>query len=146
MSIRNDPDLNLQFAQRFKEERSRLGLSQRELSRLTSIDRLLIGRYELGKTLPGTEVLIKLNTSGVDVAFLITGKRSVLDREPDLFNRSYQEVKRQVAESGESLTSKEHSVRAWTLFNALNSAESELTALQRLRSFVPAYPKYTEEH
>lgn len=132
MSINDEPGLNLQFAQRFKEERSRLGLSQRELARLTSIDRLLIGRYELGKTLPGTEVLIKLNGSGIDVAFLITGKKTVLDREPDLFNRAYQEVKRQVSESGEDLSSKEHSVRAWTLFNAFNSSESELTPLLRV--------------
>jgi transcriptional regulator with XRE-family HTH domain len=127
MSINDEPDLNLQFAQRFKEERGRLGLSQRELARYTSIDRLLIGRYELGKTLPGTEVLVKLNGSGMDVAFLITGKKTVLDREPDLFNRAYQEVKRQVSESGEDLSSKEHSVRAWTLFNAFNSPESGLT-------------------
>jgi transcriptional regulator with XRE-family HTH domain len=126
MSISDEPDLNLQFAQRFKEERSRLGLTQRELARHTSIDRLLIGRYELGKTLPGTEVLIKLNGGGMDVAFLITGKKTVLDREPDLFNRTYQEVKRQAKDSGEVLSSKEHLVRAWTLFNALNSVDSKL--------------------
>ncbi len=131
MSVKNDPDLSLKFAQRFREERSRLGLSQRELSRLTSIDRLLIGRYELGKTLPGTEVLIKLNQSGIDVAFLITGKKTVLDPEPDLFNRAFQEVKRQIKESGEILSSKDHSLRAWTIFNALNSADSELSYLLR---------------
>lgn len=128
MSIRNEQDVNLQFAQRFKEERSRLGLSQRELARLTSIDRLLIGRYELGKTLPGTEVLIKLNGSGMDVAFLITGKKTVLDREPDLFNRAYLEVKRQVKDSGEILSSKEHLSRAWAVFHALNSVDSELSS------------------
>ena len=128
MSINKEPDLNLEFAQRFKEERSRLGLSQRELARHASIDRLLIVRYELGKTLPGTEVLMKLNGSGIDVAFLVTGKKTVLDREPDLFNRAYQEVKRQVKESGEGVSSKELLSRAWAVFNALNSADSKLAS------------------
>lgn len=127
-----DQNLNKIFAKRLKEERDRLGLSQTQLAIETGISRLLISRYELAKTLPGTEVLLKMNERGVDVSFLITGKRSLLDREPELFNRAHQEVKRQVKDSGEVLTSKEHSVRAWTIFSALNSSESELTPLLRL--------------
>jgi transcriptional regulator with XRE-family HTH domain len=121
-----DENLNIVFAKRLKEERDRLGLSQTQLAIETGISRLLISRYELAKTLPGTEVLLKMNERGVDVAFLITGNRSVLDHEPALFNRAHQEVKRQVKDSGEVLTSKEHSVRTWTLFNAINSADSKL--------------------
>lgn len=125
-------NLNTVFARRLKEERDRLGLSQTQLANEAGISRLLISRYELAKTLPGTEVLLKMNDRGIDVAFLITGNRSVLDREPELFNRAHEEVKRQVKDSGEVLTSKEHSVRAWTIFSALNSSESELTPLLRL--------------
>lgn len=122
-------NLSITFAKRLKDERDRLGLSQTQLALDTGISRLLISRYELAKTLPGTEVLMKMNARGIDVAFLITGIRSVLDREPDLFNRAYQEVKRQAMDSGEVLSSKEHSARAWTLFNAINSADSKLNTL-----------------
>lgn len=118
------------FGERFRIERERLGLTQAELARRSSNARLLINKYELGKALPGTQALIKLDSCGVDVAFLLTGKRSTLEREPELFNRAYLEVKRLSNESGESLTSKELLARAWAVFHALNSADSELSSLR----------------
>ncbi len=62
--------------ERLTEERRRLGLSQIELSDACGITRTMLSRYERAAAEPGASSLIALSSAGVDLLFVITGKRA----------------------------------------------------------------------
>ncbi|TDK65999.1 helix-turn-helix transcriptional regulator [Sapientia aquatica] len=64
------------FANCLKEERKRLGLTQANAAELVGVNRETWGRYESGKIMPGTEVLIAFTYAGADANYLLTGNRS----------------------------------------------------------------------
>ena len=72
------------FIERFLEERRRLKLSQEELADAVGISKRSIGNYERGERNPDAEVLLKLGEVGMNVCYLLTGKRisSRLGLEP----------------------------------------------------------------
>lgn len=57
------------------EERRRLKLNQQELADAVGISKRSIGNYERGERTPDAEVLVKLGEVGVNVCYLLTGKR-----------------------------------------------------------------------
>ncbi len=63
------------FVERFLEERRRLKLNQQELADAVGISKRSIGNYERGERNPDAEVLVKLGEVGVNVCYLLTGKR-----------------------------------------------------------------------
>lgn len=89
------------FTKRFLEERHRLKLNQQELADAVGISKRSIGNYERGERNPDAEVLVKLGKVGVNVCYLLTGKRisSTLGLEPmqravlDDFDRCTDEMK-----------------------------------------------------
>lgn len=68
------------FADRLKEERGRTGLTQADLAEIASISREMLGKYERGAAEPGVGVLMDLDRAGVDVLYLVTGRRTPRDR------------------------------------------------------------------
>lgn len=89
------------FTKRFLEERHRVKLNQQELADAVGISKRSIGNYERGERRPDAEVLVKLGKVGVNVCYLLTGKRisSMLGLEPmqravlDDFDRCTDEMK-----------------------------------------------------
>lgn len=65
-----------QFAERLKNERDRLGLSQAEAGDLCGVSREMWGKYERGKGVPGGEVLFSFAAAGADINYILTGQRT----------------------------------------------------------------------
>ena len=61
---------------RLKSERHRLGLSQAAIGRIGGVEANAQGRYESGMRLPRADYLASLAESGIDVLFVITGRRT----------------------------------------------------------------------
>lgn len=68
-------DTNDDIPTRLREERERLGLSQVEVGSFAGIDRKTQGNYESGKRSPDATYLGALAAQGVDVLYVITGRR-----------------------------------------------------------------------
>ncbi|GIX37999.1 MAG: transcriptional regulator [Silanimonas sp.] len=60
---------------RLKEERERLGLTQIDLAALCGVGRLAQGNYESGARHPDAVYLSRAATAGVDVLYVLTGRR-----------------------------------------------------------------------
>lgn len=73
------------LSMRLKEERKRLGMTQQEIADKVSITRETWSRYESAKIAPGSEVLLKLVSLGVDTNYILTGDRII---SIDSLNRS----------------------------------------------------------
>ena len=72
MSLEN---FSVSFAERLREERKRLKLTQEEFGRLGGVTKTAQSLFESGKNRPGSEFLQALHQHGVDVCFIFTGKR-----------------------------------------------------------------------
>lgn len=70
---------NDQRGERLRQERSRLGLSQKDFAALFGKKNMAVMRYEKGERVMGQDDLEALHTAGVDVYYLITGERTQLD-------------------------------------------------------------------
>lgn len=68
--------MNLQISERIREERERLGIGQRELVERAGLKIRTYANYELGETTPTADAIIKLGDAGIDVMYLLTGRRS----------------------------------------------------------------------
>ena len=64
------------FFERLIEERKRLGLNQEEFGALAGVGKHSQLNYEKGSRKPDADYLIALEAHGVDVTYLLTGKRS----------------------------------------------------------------------
>lgn len=60
---------------RLKEERERLGYTQSEVSNILGKGLRTIGGWEKGETSPDAEYLIKLNEIGMDIYYILFGKK-----------------------------------------------------------------------
>ncbi|MBF0185997.1 MAG: hypothetical protein HQM06_16630 [Magnetococcales bacterium] len=67
---------------RLKEERGRLGLSQAAFGMLGGVSRAAQESYESGRRDVGSDYLAGLAEAGVDVLYILTGKRST-ENNPD---------------------------------------------------------------
>lgn len=72
------------FGSRFREERRRLGLIQQEIADATGLSKRAMGTYERGVRSPDAELLMRLIDLGMDVYYVLTGKRvgTRLDLDP----------------------------------------------------------------
>lgn len=61
---------------RLKEERKRLGLSQQEFGTIGGVEANAQGKYESGERIPRSDYLAALEKKGVDVLFVVSGKRT----------------------------------------------------------------------
>lgn len=63
------------LSSRLREERERLGMNQEQFAEIGGAARKSQMRYESGERSPDAEYLVALARSGVDVHYIITGKR-----------------------------------------------------------------------
>lgn len=67
------------FSDRLREERQRLGLTQKEFGELGGVTRLAQWKYEHGENSPSIDYVANLKNHAVDVIYLILGKRLPID-------------------------------------------------------------------
>ncbi len=78
------------FGSRLKEERKRLGFNQAQLAELASTSNVAQSRYESGDRSPDWEYLSRVADVGVDVLYVLTGRRDTSNltaSEVDLVRR-----------------------------------------------------------
>ncbi|MEO5347104.1 MAG: helix-turn-helix domain-containing protein [Magnetococcus sp. YQC-9] len=75
----------LNFSDRLKIERKRLGFTQDELAKVGDISKTSYFNYESGSREPSSSFLIAIATAGVDVNYLLTGVRFVTGRHASDF-------------------------------------------------------------
>jgi transcriptional regulator with XRE-family HTH domain len=63
------------IGKRLREERERLNLSQEELAAVAGTNRMTPSRYEQGSHSPTLSFLDAIGNAGVDVDYVLTGKR-----------------------------------------------------------------------
>lgn len=63
------------FAKRLKEERKKLGLTQAQAAEKCGISMRMWGDYERGKYFPRNENLIGIEKIGIDVQYVMHGRR-----------------------------------------------------------------------
>lgn len=82
----------LNFGDRLREERIRLGLNQGELATVAEVSKTTQFNYEKGERSPDAPYLAKVAAAGVDVLYVITGQRAdpneadLSDGESELLN------------------------------------------------------------
>lgn len=64
------------FGPRLKEERKSLGLSQQQFAALGGVEVNAQGKYESGSRAPRSDYLAAIGSSGVDVLYLLSGRRT----------------------------------------------------------------------
>lgn len=70
------------FANRLKEERKKLGLTQAQAAEKCGVSMRMWGDYERGKYFPRNENLIGIEKIGIDVHYVMHGSRSVTAAMP----------------------------------------------------------------
>lgn len=66
---------------RFESERERLSLSRSQLAARAEVTPVQIGRIERDQSKPGAEILSALCSAGGDVAYVLIGTRTYVDRQ-----------------------------------------------------------------
>lgn len=69
-------DAHLSFPDRLRLERERLGLSQSDFGKRGHVSKMAQWTYEQGRHWPSVEYLESLKSEGVDVGYLVTGRRT----------------------------------------------------------------------
>lgn len=60
---------------RIRSERQRLGLNQAEFGRVAAVSRRTQAGYEAGEGAPGADYLAAMAARGVDILYVVTGRR-----------------------------------------------------------------------
>lgn len=77
----------MSFGIRLRQERTRLGLTQPAFAELGGVKRVSQHLYEQDVRVPDVNYLLRLPVHGVDVGFLLSGKRSLTSAAEDLIPR-----------------------------------------------------------
>ncbi|KXJ49982.1 MAG: hypothetical protein AXW15_05805 [Neptuniibacter sp. Phe_28] len=67
----------LNFFDRLKEERKRLGLNQMDVAKHAGVSKTTQFNYEKGDRQPDSEYLAAVAELGMDISYLVTGSRSL---------------------------------------------------------------------
>jgi transcriptional regulator with XRE-family HTH domain len=72
---RNVNDFCRVFGERLKSERNRLGMNQAQFAEVGGVAKLTQLKYEKGERMPSVEYLHGIQQQGVEVGYLLTGKK-----------------------------------------------------------------------
>lgn len=90
---------------RLSGERHRLGLTQEQFAKLGGVQRRAQAHYEAGKRTPDANYLTALSEGGVDVVYLLTGRRERPPMSSDLLASVFAAIEKWEKEEGVHLTS-----------------------------------------
>lgn len=77
----------IDIGSRLRQERKRLGLSQKEMGELGGVAANAQGKYESGERAPRADYLAALARAGVDVLFVLTNRRAVRAQIDSAFSK-----------------------------------------------------------
>ncbi len=77
----------MSFGTRLRQERTTLGLTQPAFAELGGVKRVSQHLYEQDVRVPDVNYLLRLPAHGVDIGFLLSGKRSLTSAAEDLIPR-----------------------------------------------------------
>ncbi|WP_268796757.1 helix-turn-helix domain-containing protein [Pseudomonas huanghezhanensis] len=66
---------------RLKETRKSMGLSQQDFGAIGGVEANAQGKYESGERIPRSDYLAALNQKGIDVLYILSGKKTPMDHE-----------------------------------------------------------------
>lgn len=124
---------------RLKEERLRLGLSQKEFAELCGIKVRAQINYEKNERSPDARYLIESGKIGVDIGYLFSGNRTLQSEKGHLSS---------LAESYVSINDKEMlelSIMISRISNALGKSGKDYTNQKMISKLIPIYHKLTHE-
>lgn len=93
----------MSFQVRLKEERKRIGLSQIELGQFGGVNKFSQSNYENGKRSPDARYLQGIASAGIDVGYVLTGKRYDVGQLPPVDADRFARVARFTALTMEQL-------------------------------------------
>ncbi len=79
--VKHEWEQMLALGQRLAEERDRLGLTQERFGELAGVSRNSQANYEKGVRQPDASYLEQIAASGVDVLYVLTGARSLSEKD-----------------------------------------------------------------
>lgn len=113
---------NFGFGERLAESRKTLGLTQGELASVLGISRNSVTQYETDIHYPGAEVLVRMESAGIDILYVLTGK-SAIPRETSLdldrLALALQEARRQLGLPSDDIGQGEILSKAMVVYAAL---------------------------
>lgn len=121
------------FKERLREERKRLGFDQGEAASLCGVSRETWSRYELGKMMPGCDLLAAFAAAGADAQYILTGNRSRSPNE-DKSPAKYAELTRKKLDKALDDLSPEQQAeltKQVDLMRRLNQCEVELEEFKK---------------
>ena len=95
-----------------------------QLANLLGLSRNSIAQYEAGNYQPALEILARMNSIGVDVMFLLTGKSPGPERDQINVKRlgmALQEARRQLNLPMDTIDPQQVADRAWIVYMTLDS-------------------------
>ncbi|MGH8816402.1 MAG: helix-turn-helix domain-containing protein [Achromobacter pestifer] len=100
--------MRMELFERLKEERVRLGMSQTAFGELGGVKVLAQRNYETGKRSPDANYLEKLSVNGVDVLYVVTGKRALtaqdLEADLDRYGKAWETLEMALEAAGRDLS------------------------------------------
>ena len=88
--------------ERLREERIRIGLSQDDLAAVGGLRKQAQLNYESGARSPDAAYLLALHAAGVDIVYVLTGRRVVTDSSAVILNDDEQEILRKYRKLNEA--------------------------------------------
>ena len=86
------------IGERLKEERQRAGLSQPALAAIAGASKSAVISWEKGASAPTATALAELANAGMDVLYVVTGKRAPERSDDDFIGQELDEIERQLLE------------------------------------------------
>lgn len=72
----SSPSLRARIGSRIKAERKRLGMTVKQLAAVCSVSKNTAVNWQSGESSPTADCLAALDSAGVDVLFVITGRKA----------------------------------------------------------------------
>lgn len=129
--------MRLDIGQRLKEERERLGLSQQVFAEIGGASKRSQIEWEKGAQMPNAEFLALIAERGADVAFIVTGTRSIapedLEADLDRYGKAWETLELALEAAGRELSPAKKRKAVDALFKASKAEiaidQSKLTEL-----------------
>lgn len=97
---------------RLSGERHRLGLTQEQFAKIGGVQRRAQAHYEAGKRTPDANYLAAISEGGVDVVYLLTGRREQPPISSDWLASVFKAIEKWEEENGVHLTPEKRAVVA----------------------------------
>lgn len=127
----HDDQIKTEIGWRLRQERERLKLTQAQLAEAMGVGRFAVLNYEGGASVPNSVHLNLLAGRGLDIHYVVTGKRmSLLPESRPAFARIYMALEKTVASLNLKVDSAEILKATWMLLDIGGSEDQLIQSIQ----------------